>query len=96
MDEDGLYYGTAFFAAVIEKKRCKNGGFFMAVINVTAEASDSTRTYIKTGGHSIVIDEPPLFGGEDTAPSPVAMFLASLAGCINAIGQWVSKEMVLK
>lgn len=35
----------------------------MAVINVTAEASDSTRTYIKTGGHSIVIDEPPLFGG---------------------------------
>ena len=37
----------------------------MAVINVTAEASDSTRTYIKTGGHSIVIDEPPLFGGED-------------------------------
>ena len=50
----------------------------MAVINVTAEASDSTRTYIKTGGHSIVIDEPPLFGGEDTAPSPVAMFLTSL------------------
>ena len=45
----------------------------MAVINVTAEASDSTRTYIKTGGHSIVIDEPPLFGGEDTAPSPVAV-----------------------
>ena len=68
----------------------------MAVINVTAEASDSTRTYIKTGGHSIVIDEPPLFGGEDTAPSPVAMFLASLAGCINAIGQWVSKEMDFK
>ena len=68
----------------------------MAVINVTAEASDSTRTYIKTGGHSIVIDEPPLFGGEDTAPSPVAMFLASLAGCIKAIGQWVSKEMDFK
>ena len=45
----------------------------MAVINVTAEASDSTRTYIKTGGHSIVIDEPPLFGGEDTAPEQLSL-----------------------
>jgi len=65
----------------------------MAIINVTAEASNTTKTYIKTGNHSIIIDEPTLFGGEDSAPSPVAMFLASLAGCINAIGQWVAKEM---
>ena len=65
----------------------------MAVINVKAEATNSTNTYIETGGHKIIIDEPPAFGGEDTAPSPVAMLLASLAGCINAIGQWVAKEM---
>jgi len=65
----------------------------MAIINVTAEATNSTKTYIKAGGHNIIIDEPPMFGGEDTAPSPVAMFLASLAGCINAIGQWVAREM---
>lgn len=68
----------------------------MAVINVTAEAADSTKTYIKTGNHNIVIDEPPAFGGEDSAPSPVAMLLASLAGCINAIGQWVAGEMGFK
>lgn len=68
----------------------------MAVINVTAEAADSTKTYIKTGNHNIVIDEPPGFGGEDSAPSPVAMLLASLAGCINAIGQWVAGEMGFK
>lgn len=65
----------------------------MAVINVKAEATNTTKTYIKTGSHNIIIDEPPLFGGEDSAPSPVAMLLASLAGCINAIGQWVAKEM---
>lgn len=65
----------------------------MAIINVTAEAANTTKTYIKTGNHSILIDEPPLFGGEDSAPSPVEMLLASLAGCINAIGQWVAKEM---
>lgn len=65
----------------------------MAIINVKAEAGNSTKTYIETGGHKVIIDEPPAFGGEDTAPSPVAMLLASLAGCINAIGQWVAKEM---
>ena len=65
----------------------------MAVISVKAEAQNSTKTYIETGGHHILIDEPPAFGGEDTAPSPVAMLLASVAGCINAIGQWTAKEM---
>ena len=65
----------------------------MAEIKVSAYAGNSTKTEIVTGGHKIYIDEPPFFGGEDEAPSPVAMFLASLAGCINAIGQWVAKEM---
>lgn len=65
----------------------------MAEIKVTAFAGNSTKTEIITGNHKIYIDEPPFFGGEDEAPSPVAMFLASLAGCINAIGQWVAKEM---
>ncbi len=65
----------------------------MAVISVKAEAENSTVTYIDAGGHRVIIDEPPAFGGEDTAPSPVAMLLASVAGCINAIGQWTAKEM---
>ena len=68
----------------------------MAVINAVADAFDSTKTYITAGGHSFVIDEPAPFGGEDTAPSPVAMLLGSLAGCINAIGQWVANEMNFK
>ena len=65
----------------------------MAEIKVSAWAGNSTKTKIVTGGHTIYIDEPPFFGGKDEAPSPVAMFLASLAGCINAIGQWVAGEM---
>lgn len=68
----------------------------MATISVSAEAYDSTKTYINAAGHMIVIDEPQAFGGEDTAPSPVAMLLASLAGCVNAIGQWVAGEMKFK
>lgn len=65
----------------------------MAEIKVTAFAGSSTKTEIIAGKHKVSIDEPPFFGGKDEAPSPVAMFLASLAGCINAIGQWVAKEM---
>ena len=68
----------------------------MAEIKVKATAGNSTLTKIETGGHTIYIDEPPFFGGKDEAPSPVATFLASLAGCINAIGQWVAKEMEIQ
>ena len=46
----------------------------MAVISVKAEAENSTVTYIDAGGHRVIIDEPPAFGGEDTAPSPGPCF----------------------
>ena len=65
----------------------------MAVISVRAWAENSTKTHIQAGRHSILIDEPPLFGGEDAAPSPVEMLMAALAGAINAIGQYTAKEL---
>lgn len=65
----------------------------MAKITVLATATNTTKTTITAGKHSIIIDEPPLFGGADEAPSPVEMYLASIAGCINAAGQWIAKEM---
>ncbi len=68
----------------------------MAKISVDAIAHDSTKTVIQAGRHQVIIDEPPLFGGEDMAPSPVEMYLCSLAGCINAIGQWAAKEHSIK
>ena len=68
----------------------------MAVINVTAQAADSTRTYIKTGNHNIIIDQPPRFRGTDTAPSPFERLLAALAVCVSAIGPWVDGEIGVK
>ncbi len=68
----------------------------MAVITVKATAENSTKTYITAGAHRILIDEPPSFGGEDEAPSPVEMYLASLAGCINAAGQWIARELSME
>ncbi len=65
----------------------------MAVLSVRAWAENSTKTHIQAGRHSLLIDEPPLFGGEDAAPSPVELLLAALAGAINAIGQYTAKEL---
>lgn len=65
----------------------------MATLSVHASAANSTRTEIRAGRHTILIDEPPFFGGADEAPSPVETLLAALAGALNAIGQYVAKEM---
>ena len=65
----------------------------MATLSVRAHAENSTKTHIRAGRHEFLIDEPPLFGGEDAAPSPVEMLLASLAGALNAIGQYVAGEL---
>ena len=65
----------------------------MATLSVHATAANSPRTEIKAGRHTILIDEPPLFGGNDEAPSPVETLLAALAGALNAIGQYVAREM---
>jgi uncharacterized OsmC-like protein len=65
----------------------------MAKLTVTATATNTTKTTITAGKHQILIDEPPMFGGADEAPSPVEMYLASIAGCINAAGQWIAREM---
>lgn len=65
----------------------------MAVLTVRASADNTTKTVIHAGKHEFIIDEPEFFGGEDLAPSPVEYLLASLAGALNAIGQYVAKEL---
>ena len=65
----------------------------MATLSVRAHAERGTRTSVRAGRHTFLIDEPPLFGGEDAAPSPVELLLASLAGALNAIGQYVAGEL---
>src|SRR5690606_7737087 len=42
---------------------------------------------------SIVIDEPPVFGGDDLAANPVEYLLASYAGCINVVAHLTAKEL---
>jgi putative redox protein len=37
---------------------------------------------IAVRGHRVLVDQPAAAGGEDTAPTPTELFVASLASCI--------------
>jgi putative redox protein len=46
-------------------------------------SSDSLRQEIIVNGrHVVVTDEPESLGGEDTAPTPLDLLAAALAGCV--------------
>ncbi len=64
----------------------------MSDIEISAFSDATTKTTIQANGFSLVVDEPPFFGGNNLAPSPVEYFLAAIAGCINAAGKWVARE----
>ena len=40
------------------------------------------RFTIDIRGHRVAVDQPVADGGEDTAPTPVELFVASLAACV--------------
>jgi putative redox protein len=50
------------------------------MINVTYVGGDRLR--IEVRGHSVIADQPVEDGGDDTAPTPTEMFVASLAACV--------------
>jgi putative redox protein len=37
---------------------------------------------IRIGKHHVLVDQPADAGGQDTAPTPTELFVASLAGCV--------------
>ena len=51
------------------------------MITVTSAGKDRLR--IETRGHIWFTDQPVADGGEDTAPTPTEMFVASLAACVG-------------
>ncbi|WP_035051007.1 OsmC family protein [Carnobacterium pleistocenium] len=55
--------------------------------------SKGMQTIINSKGHEIIIDEPLQMGGKDEGANPLGAFIASLAGCENAIANMVAKEI---
>ncbi|HKJ80175.1 MAG TPA: OsmC family protein [Prolixibacteraceae bacterium] len=44
----------------------------------------------------IVVDEPPVLGGNDQGANPLEYLLASYAGCINVVAHLTAKELGIK
>ncbi len=51
------------------------------VERLAVEIEDGVRIATRVGSHRIVTDQPLSGGGEDSAPAPFDLFLASLATC---------------
>lgn len=47
----------------------------------------------KARNFDLVIDEPQVLGGEDSAANPVEYLLAGYAGCLNVVFNLVAKEL---
>ena len=60
--------------------------------NVEGNAK-SFQTDLSTGSHEITIDEPENLGGSNQGMDPLSALLSSLAGCENAVANFVAKEM---
>jgi len=50
------------------------------LVGVTFTGGDSYEALVR--GHRIAVDQPVEAGGADSAPTPVELFIASLAGCV--------------
>lgn len=49
-------------------------------------------TDVSARGHSIRVDEPPEFGGEDSGPMPTELLAAALASCMCLAVAWAARK----
>ena len=60
---------------------------------VEAEATSRCRLEANTRQHTVVIDEPAVRGGTDSAATPLETMLASFLACLNVISHMIADEM---
>lgn len=62
-------------------------------IEIITANSKGMKTVANSKGHMVTIDEPELLGGTDEGANPLGVYLASLAGCENAVANMVAEEI---
>ena len=53
----------------------------------------TARTFLRTRGFDLIVDEPHSRGGDDLGPSPMEYLLAAIAGCANASGHRAARKV---
>lgn len=61
-------------------------------MEVIAYWEGGTRVRVPVRGFEVRVDEPPQYGGEDTAPMPTEVFLSSLAACFVLAVRHVARK----
>jgi uncharacterized OsmC-like protein len=64
-----------------EIEKAKNGGSTKAVYRASARLSKNVAVEVKARGFTLVVDEPPGFGGTDAGPNPEEVVLAGVGAC---------------
>lgn len=64
--------------------------------SINGKSTSATKYEGRARQFSIVVDEPAIFGGEDSAANPVEYILAGYAGCLNVVFNVVAKELNIK
>ncbi len=60
---------------------------------VEAAATSPCRLEARARQHTVVIDEPEIRGGSDTAATPLETMLSSYLACLNVIAHLIADEM---
>jgi putative redox protein len=61
-------------------------------MEVTATWEGGTRVRVPVRSFEVRADEPPQYGGDDTAPMPTELFLSSLAACFVLAVRHVARK----
>lgn len=69
----------------------------IATFKLRSEGTEVAQTVSVEGSpHVIKVDAAPVFGGQDSAPSPIAYALSSLISCSQVTAQLVAKDLGVK
>ncbi len=61
-------------------------------VKLNAILGEGYRVDLKAGNHTMIIDQPVAGGGKDEGPSPLAVFLFALGGCLATIAKIKAKQ----
>lgn len=61
-------------------------------IKIESKAQTHTELDVSVRGHSLKVDEPEDFGGNNKAPNPLEYMFTALASCLNVTTHQVAEE----
>ena len=65
-------------------------------IAIDAAATSHSRVEARARHHKVIIDEPAVRGGSDSAATPLETMLSSLLACLNVIAHFIADEMEIE